>query len=1209
MFQIKRLLSVIFLFFIFTNLFAQPTITQQPTNQLVSVGQSATFSLTATTPNPTSFQWYKNGVLIASATSTSYTTPPTNLGDNGAVFYCIVSDSVGSVQSNNATLTVGESPTITQEPSSIAVTEGDGATFNISASGTATLLYQWKKNGVDIVGATTNVYNIASTTLSDNGNVYTCSVTNDFGSDLSIGATLTVNAAAPVITVQPIDQDVYVGETATFTLEATSSVPMSFQWYANGTPIPGATSASYTTDPIPNLDPDGTILYCIVTNASGSAQSDNAILNVSMPPGRVTDNLQVLYDFKEGDGTTINDVSGVGTPLNLTISNPSAVSWTEDGLDLINSSSITSETPATKIIDSCKATNELTVEAWIRPADVIQGDKTARIITMAENADDRNFVVAQTYDIINIATRTSSTDNSGHPGSWAEDAFETSLMHLVYTRASNGDNRLYVNGELITNNNVTGDFSNWNSSYKLGLGNEINDTRKSWEGAFYLVAIYNKALQPFEISHNFNESIPLVNESPTIIMNPRYQGALTGESIEFRVGAVGKLPMTYQWQVDTGAGFTNIAGANKSFYGTPAVTVNDNKNDYRCIITNSQGSVTSNYATLYVTPSNSKVLAGKEVEYKFQEGSGNIISDVSGTGVPLNLTIQDQDAVEWTQYGLNIIAPAGIVSSTSASKIIDASVNSHEFTFEAWIKPANSTLSKLSRIAAISNGELNRNFYFAQNNNSYEMRTRLTTNISGSQNITTSSGIVNTEKLTHIAFTTNEFGIRKLFIDGVEVNSNHNYGIITNWDNTFSMSLGGEVDNSYSWEGLLNYVAMYGRALSPTEISHNYSFGIEGGFPTIATPGELVLEKNGSKSISLSWTDNSDNESGFIIERSVTDSLSYARIDSVGPNMITYTDTTISESMKYFYRVIAYNVAVQSEYSNELEVVSLLNEPSNLTAQAQVFGEIILRWDENSEVEDGIVIERGEGDPLTFTSIDTVESNVNSYFDQTVGDKVNYSYRLYAFNSSSNSEYSNTVNITSLFAEIPSPSNLSIDLHPIYGVPVLNWVDESNNENGFIIERKIAGAEYSIIDTVEADTTYYMDPTVEENTIYLYRVFAYNENTTSDYSNIVDVNVLTDVVNNEIPSKFGLSQNYPNPFNPTTKIHFDLPEASKVNLTIYNMLGQKVMNVYNKEFSAGSYEYSFNGTDLTSGIYIFSIKANGVSGKSFSSAKKMILMK
>jgi hypothetical protein len=214
---IKYLLSIVFLFFLFTNLFAQPTITQQPTNQLVSVGQSATFSLTAITPNPTSFQWYKNGVLIASATSTNYTTPPTILGDNGAVFYCIVSDSVGSVQSNNATLTVGESPTITQEPSSIAVTEGEGATFNISASGTATLLYQWKKNGVDIVGATTNVYNIVSTTLSDNGTVYTCSVTNDFGSDLSIGATLTVNAAAPVITVQPIDQDVYVGETATFT--------------------------------------------------------------------------------------------------------------------------------------------------------------------------------------------------------------------------------------------------------------------------------------------------------------------------------------------------------------------------------------------------------------------------------------------------------------------------------------------------------------------------------------------------------------------------------------------------------------------------------------------------------------------------------------------------------------------------------------------------------------------------------------------------------------------------------------------------------------------------------------------------------------------------------------------------------------------------------------------------------------------------------
>jgi beta-galactosidase len=608
---IKYLLSFVFLFFLFTNLFAQPTITQQPTNQLVSVGQSATFSLTATTPNPTSFQWYKNGVLIATATSTNYTTPPTILGDNGAVFYCIVSDSVGSVQSNNATLTVGESPTITQEPSSIVVTEGEGATFNISASGTATLLYQWKKNGVDIVGATTNVYNIVSTTLSDNGNVFTCSVTNDFGSDLSIGATLTVNAAAPVITVQPIDQDVYVGETATFSLEATSSVPMSFQWYANGTPVPGATSPSYTSDPIPNLTPDGTIVYCVVTNSGGSVQSNNAILNVSMPPGRVTDNLQVLYDFKEGEGTTITDVSGVGSPYNLTINTPSAVSWTENGLDIINSSNIRSDLAATKIINACKLTNELTIEMWLRPANVVQGEKTARILTLAGNSSQRNFVVAQPYTVYDVPIRTTETDLAGHPQVWAVDAVSTSLTHLIVTRSVSGTTTFYINGDIFTTTPTGGDFSNWDASYILGLANEINDASKSWIGSLYLVAIYNRALEPFEVSHNFNEGVPVNTGSPNLVMNPRYQGALTGESIEFRAGAVGKLPMTYQWQVDEGSGFTNIAGANKSFYRTPAVTTSDNKNDYRCTITNSLGSATSNFATLYVTPSNSKVSASK----------------------------------------------------------------------------------------------------------------------------------------------------------------------------------------------------------------------------------------------------------------------------------------------------------------------------------------------------------------------------------------------------------------------------------------------------------------------------------------------------------------------------------------------------------------------------------------------------------------------
>jgi hypothetical protein len=85
---------------------------------------------------------------------------------------------------------------------------------------------------------------------------------------------------------------------------------------------------------------------------------------------------------------------------------------------------------------------------------------------------------------------------------------------------------------------------------------------------------------------------------------------------------------------------------------------------------------------------------------------------------------------------------------------------------------------------------------------------------------------------------------------------------------------------------------------------------------------------------------------------------------------------------------------------------------------------------------------------------------------------------------------------------------------------------------------------------------------------------------------------------------FSFSQNYPNPFNPTTKIQYQLPELSKVKLTVYDMLGREIKTLVNEEKPAGSYEVKFDGTGLPSGIYFYRIET----GK-FSDTKKFILLK
>lgn len=94
----------------------------------------------------------------------------------------------------------------------------------------------------------------------------------------------------------------------------------------------------------------------------------------------------------------------------------------------------------------------------------------------------------------------------------------------------------------------------------------------------------------------------------------------------------------------------------------------------------------------------------------------------------------------------------------------------------------------------------------------------------------------------------------------------------------------------------------------------------------------------------------------------------------------------------------------------------------------------------------------------------------------------------------------------------------------------------------------------------------------------------------------------------EIPEQFTLSNNYPNPFNPSTTIKFGLPEKSDVTITIYNVLGQKVFEVKNN-YAAGNHSYNFDASGLSSGIYIYRIKATGVTGKNFVQSKKMMLLK
>lgn len=259
-----------------------PSITTQPISRTVTVGQTATFSVTAAGTGTLTYQWAKNGTVINGATSASYTTPAAVASDNGASFTVTVTGNAGTVTSNAALLAVNAPPSITTQPASQTVTAGQTATFSVTATGTATLTYQWAKNGTAIGGATAASYTTPATLAGDNGSSFTVTITNSVSSVTSKAASLTVNVP-PAITSQPANQSVTAGQTATFTVAATGSGTLSYQWKKNGTVISGATAASYTT-PATVTGDSGSTFTVTVTSSVGSMTSNAATLTVTPVP-------------------------------------------------------------------------------------------------------------------------------------------------------------------------------------------------------------------------------------------------------------------------------------------------------------------------------------------------------------------------------------------------------------------------------------------------------------------------------------------------------------------------------------------------------------------------------------------------------------------------------------------------------------------------------------------------------------------------------------------------------------------------------------------------------------------------------------------------------------------------------------------------------------------------------------------------------------
>ncbi len=221
---------------------------------------------------------------------------------------------------------------------------------------------------------------------------------------------------------------------------------------------------------------------------------------------RTGDGLQVLYNFSPADGAIVKDRSGTGEPLDLKISDSNAIRRSGGALEVRGKTLIRSDKPAAKVINAVQKSGEITIETWVRPAGNGQSGP-ARIVTLSQDPNERNFTLGQDGDRFEVRFRTTKTSGNGIPAlSSAARSATTQLTHLVYTRDGNGRARVYVNGKLSGEQTVAGDASNWNKSFRLTLANELTGDRP-WLGTYHLVAIYDRSLSPGEVEQNFKAGI------------------------------------------------------------------------------------------------------------------------------------------------------------------------------------------------------------------------------------------------------------------------------------------------------------------------------------------------------------------------------------------------------------------------------------------------------------------------------------------------------------------------------------------------------------------------------------------------------------------------------------------------------------------------------------------------------------------------------
>jgi Leucine-rich repeat (LRR) protein len=555
-----------------------PAITTQPLSRTNVTGTDATFSVAATGTPSVSYQWQFNGNNIPGATTSAFTVNNVQLSSAGN-YAVVVTNSAGLISSAVATLTVWAPPAISAPPASTTNLAGTSATFNINATGTAPLSYQWQFNGTPISGATTSSLTLNNIQLSDAGN-YTVAITNVAGSLTSPVATLTV-WAPPAISLQPQSATNIAGTIANFSVVATGTAPLNYQWQFSGVNIDGATVSTLALN---NVQPGAAGNYTVViTNIAGALTSVVASLTIWVPPSiSTTPASQIVI---AGSNAVFSVVASGTLPLSY--------QWLANGIPLVNAGNISGANTATLSITAAQPNN---AAAYAVVITNVGGSVTSSPAFLTVNVPPSLTTTPQSQTVIAGSNVTMNVSASGTlPISYQWQLFGTNLF--------NGGN---ISGATSPNLTIFAAQTNNAGPYTVMINNAAGSLTSA---------------PPAQLT---------VNVPPSITSQPQSLTVLVGSNVTFTVGAIGTVPLFYQWRAN---GIDLVEGPNFVGTATPTLSIPNaqqiHSGTYTVLVTNVAAAVLSSPANLLVVNPDVVVFCDTNLEDAVRIQLGKPAGDVT----------------------------------------------------------------------------------------------------------------------------------------------------------------------------------------------------------------------------------------------------------------------------------------------------------------------------------------------------------------------------------------------------------------------------------------------------------------------------------------------------------------------------------------------------------------------------------------------------